>query len=679
MPLESNPSVGTGGAGVCGAGGGGGGLGLHPTGSVGLGGNGLCGDAEEEPCVGAIPVITSLDPSSVFEGSGTFVLEVTGTGFLPISVIIFNGIERVTTYISSTKLQATISAADVAAAGSFDVQVDNPDPGCGPSNIVVFPVEAEAVPTTGLRFMIDENFGGDPSFNIIGWRVQEAGSRAVYRHLATDLDVSLGVVAVMGPARFSPDATKLVVLYDISPGFGAPPEVIDQFLVRVYDLGTTLTSASDLGDDVHLLDADVINEVYSGDNTSFDWVDVAVNNDGDLWVLEALLEPDEVLTNPIWTIYPYADVQGQAWFEVLGDFAGTPFQISILADPRGNLTDSRTYTLTSDCGNPTTIDFIPTVAWWDGIPDPLETSSEVTLDITGLAESEYEELGPVVNVNLGSGCVVNDLHLSLEGEHEGETGLLQNIHLRVDIPTREVWSLKKKTIAGALTTQSSLLNPGIMELAISNKDTQILDAENNLIFARTQDAGERFPAVIDLSADLSPLAVDATLSADTQPFQEVRPGIITGTGGTYTTVAATNLSTEPADPIALLVQTILQTPVIYRITNSEDNLLPETKAIDPSPSTMLHTAITADRTGYAVGGIADSAVRTVIADGDEVTYSELPGTLNISPGESDPEKVRAIPTNTPPAYDLDIYWAAISAYRPLIKTIGYGGIPPEEL
>jgi trimeric autotransporter adhesin len=56
-----------------------------------------------------------LFPTSVFAGRGTFTLKVIGTGFVPGSVVEWNGSPRATTLVSG-KLQATINAADVAHA-----------------------------------------------------------------------------------------------------------------------------------------------------------------------------------------------------------------------------------------------------------------------------------------------------------------------------------------------------------------------------------------------------------------------------------------------------------------------------------------------------------------------------------------------------------------------------------
>jgi len=72
------------------------------------------------------PTIASLNPSSAVAGNGAFTLTVNGTNFLPSSVIQWNGNARTTAFLSSTQLQGTITAADIASAGVTKVTVSNP-------------------------------------------------------------------------------------------------------------------------------------------------------------------------------------------------------------------------------------------------------------------------------------------------------------------------------------------------------------------------------------------------------------------------------------------------------------------------------------------------------------------------------------------------------------------------
>jgi hypothetical protein len=73
-----------------------------------------------------------------------FTLTVLGSGFVPGSVVYWNGSARTTTFLSGSKLQAAITVADDAAPGTAVVTVVSPAPGGGTSNFVYFQVQKSA-------------------------------------------------------------------------------------------------------------------------------------------------------------------------------------------------------------------------------------------------------------------------------------------------------------------------------------------------------------------------------------------------------------------------------------------------------------------------------------------------------------------------------------------------------
>src|SRR5258708_31591857 len=81
-----------------------------------------------------------LVPTTVVPGSAAFTLTVNGTGFVSGSVVNWNGSPRTTTFVSSSQLTASISAADVATANTTVVTVANPSPGGGRSNSASFEI-----------------------------------------------------------------------------------------------------------------------------------------------------------------------------------------------------------------------------------------------------------------------------------------------------------------------------------------------------------------------------------------------------------------------------------------------------------------------------------------------------------------------------------------------------------
>jgi hypothetical protein len=97
-----------------------------------------------------IPLVNQpLVPESAKPGSAGFTLTVSGTGFSSGAVLNWNGTPRTTEIISSSQLKATISAADVAKAGTPSVTVVNPAPGGGTSTAIYFPIR-QTLPSVAL-------------------------------------------------------------------------------------------------------------------------------------------------------------------------------------------------------------------------------------------------------------------------------------------------------------------------------------------------------------------------------------------------------------------------------------------------------------------------------------------------------------------------------------------------
>ncbi|CAN5636204.1 hypothetical protein BH24ACI2_BH24ACI2_07750 [soil metagenome] len=102
---------------------------------------------EPTPVPTPIPpiLVGFVTPQNVFSGSKTFRLEVNGDKFTPDSVILFNGSELPTTYISPQKLVADIPSNLIGDAGERFVMVRTPD-GRLYSNQVSLNVQAPPTP-----------------------------------------------------------------------------------------------------------------------------------------------------------------------------------------------------------------------------------------------------------------------------------------------------------------------------------------------------------------------------------------------------------------------------------------------------------------------------------------------------------------------------------------------------
>ena len=103
------------------------------------------------------PIIASLNPSSILQGSSSFTLTVSGGDFVPTSTVQWNGSPRTTTFVSTGELQAEITSSDIAAAGSASVTAFNPPPEGGTSPPVTFPINPNSGPGYSLAIADQES------------------------------------------------------------------------------------------------------------------------------------------------------------------------------------------------------------------------------------------------------------------------------------------------------------------------------------------------------------------------------------------------------------------------------------------------------------------------------------------------------------------------------------------
>jgi len=96
------------------------------------------------------PVITGSSPISSTAGAPGFLLNLTGTGFVPTSQASVSNSSRATVYESSTMLGIFLTAQDLLSPGTLAIIVTNPTPSGGTSNTFSFPVtSSNPAPTLG--------------------------------------------------------------------------------------------------------------------------------------------------------------------------------------------------------------------------------------------------------------------------------------------------------------------------------------------------------------------------------------------------------------------------------------------------------------------------------------------------------------------------------------------------
>src|SRR6266568_2031797 len=97
------------------------------------------------PTPNPAPSVSSISPSAAPAGALAFTLTVNGSNFINGSTVQWNGSSRTTTFVSGTRLQAHIMAADLASPGKATVTVINSAPGGGTSGGATFTVAVNTI------------------------------------------------------------------------------------------------------------------------------------------------------------------------------------------------------------------------------------------------------------------------------------------------------------------------------------------------------------------------------------------------------------------------------------------------------------------------------------------------------------------------------------------------------
>jgi len=95
-----------------------------------------------------VPAISSLSPTNTSASGAGGALTVNGSNFTSGSVVRWNGSSRTTTYVSATQLKGTITATDLATAGTAQVTVFTSGKGGGTSSALTFTINAGTTTTT---------------------------------------------------------------------------------------------------------------------------------------------------------------------------------------------------------------------------------------------------------------------------------------------------------------------------------------------------------------------------------------------------------------------------------------------------------------------------------------------------------------------------------------------------
>lgn len=168
------------------------------------------------------PVLTRVTPGSVVAGTTTTTasIGVAGSGFDSASQILINGTGRPTTFGSSTSLSAQLAVSDLAAAGTYTVQVINPAPGGGASEVQHFSV-VPAASGLGLPELVDVAPDGAlandgvSSPNQVGPSMDATGRYVVFGSSSTNL---LETTTINPPPNPLTNGTSNIFLRDTCLG-----------------------------------------------------------------------------------------------------------------------------------------------------------------------------------------------------------------------------------------------------------------------------------------------------------------------------------------------------------------------------------------------------------------------------------------------------------------------------
>ena len=172
------------------------------------------------------PVIRSLSPSGTSVCGQNVNLTVTGTGFLPSSIVQLNRSDRATTYVSPTQLLATVLAADLETTATALITVANPfgilsteaTLQLGPTITSMSPTSANA---GGAGFTLAVNGTLFAPGMVVRWKGQDRPTTFVssseLRASIPASDISVGGTALISVATPGCRTSRSLVLTIVGP------------------------------------------------------------------------------------------------------------------------------------------------------------------------------------------------------------------------------------------------------------------------------------------------------------------------------------------------------------------------------------------------------------------------------------------------------------------------------
>jgi hypothetical protein len=183
------------------------------------------------------PAISSLSPAAVPAGSPALTLTVNGSGFTAGSIVRWNGADRATTFVSTTRVRASIPAADLAAIGTAQVTVFDPSSGTSPASpfavlaAPVLSVSATTVTTgTAVTVTVTGGFGGSADWLSFAPTAAADSSYVQYTYVGAGVTTRTWTVVVTAPGTyefrlFTDGYTRRATSPTITATVGIPPSL----------------------------------------------------------------------------------------------------------------------------------------------------------------------------------------------------------------------------------------------------------------------------------------------------------------------------------------------------------------------------------------------------------------------------------------------------------------------
>ncbi len=223
------------------------------------------------------PALALISPSATAPGSAAFSMIVQGNNFQPNSVVRWNNSDRMTTFVNGSQLQAQITAADVANAGTANVTVFTS--GSAESAAASFKIEANRPAPVIARLSPASQAAGVATpleVNVFG---ADFTAQSVIRYNGSDRATtfvnSAQLMTTLQPADFASAADNKITVFTPGPGGGTSAEQSFTVVSCSFSLSSTsqlFSSASVLGTTNRFTGGVVLN----ANNDSCPWT-IAVN------------------------------------------------------------------------------------------------------------------------------------------------------------------------------------------------------------------------------------------------------------------------------------------------------------------------------------------------------------------------------------------------------------------